>query len=548
MLQKKKDKASLNHYYNCFIILESQCRARCRRGSANKKRRPRHRHESVSSKAVVAWLLRVVLLEMIAEISDLKLMSIPPASALMTHRYSLQSEPFTDQVRLWAQRRSFPKGNYPLSVQTQRPRIPAALLQQTDRHSLSSPETVKRRTALFTKKFDTDSSLGADFLTDNDDNERDNTSAIAVLLTVPMAWGTFEPAVRLVYQYQPDIPPFLFSFAYYLAAATALNALSSFMVVAPNKKSDEQPVGESVRDDGDVSMMVVPSMDDNGTASAVFGGIELGTYLFVGNALQVIGLKTVASDKAAFLLQLTTIFVPLVQCLLARNFKVVPIKTWAACGVALLGVALIGMDGATGSKQVGAGTAWNFGTGEIYIILGALFYTFHCIRLELYAKTTSAIRLAASKATTETTWSGLVLLGCLLLAFTQSANTSVENNNNPLINLAVTSGSNVKTYIETAASSATRSEPQHWLQVALATLWTGLVTVAYTIYAQSYGQSRVPATTANLIYSIQPFVTALIAYIVLGETLGVYGYAGGTLIGAAVLLVIVDNDAGGEVT
>jgi drug/metabolite transporter (DMT)-like permease len=81
---------------------------------------------------------------------------------------------------------------------------------------------------------------------------------------------------------------------------------------------------------------------------------------------------------------------------------------------------------------------------------------------------------------------------------------------------------------------------QHRWTVGLATLWTGLVTVAYTIYAQSYGQSRIPATTANLIYTIQPFFTASIAWKVLNETtLGVYGYVGGSLIGAAVVLVVL---------
>jgi drug/metabolite transporter (DMT)-like permease len=49
----------------------------------------------------------------------------------------------------------------------------------------------------------------------------------------------------------------------------------------------------------------------------------------------------------------------------------------------------------------------------------------------------------------------------------------------------------------------------------------------------------VPATTANLIYTIQPFFTVLIAYIVLGERLGTFGYSGGILIGAAVLLVVL---------
>ncbi|KAG7351516.1 EamA-like transporter family protein [Nitzschia inconspicua] len=411
----------------------------------------------------------------------------------------------------------------------------------------------------------------------NENNNDDNKSALAVLMTVPIAWGTFEPAVRSVYQYQPNIPPFLFSFAYYLVATTALNGIlslwTSSVVDDPNpNRNRKNDTFENNNNSGD------KDEQQRSTDVAVQGGIELGTYLFVGNALQVIGLKTVPSDKAAFLLQLTTIFVPLCQCLFARNFNVVPVRTWSACVVALFGVALLGMDG-TGTdndiivnhNNINSNTQqfittadmkvlWNFGMGELYIISGALFYTYHCIRLERYAQTTSPIRLAATKATTETVWSGLVLLLCLLLSYTQQQPTTTldssiinddnNNNNNAVLQLAMTSGNNIRTYMESVTTTTTTSifssnNSQHWLEVSLATVWTGLVTVAYTIYAQSYGQSRVPATTANLIYSIQPFVTALIAFIVLDETLGAYGYVGGVMIGVAVLLVVVDNGGGG---
>jgi drug/metabolite transporter (DMT)-like permease len=343
-----------------------------------------------------------------------------------------------------------------------------------------------------------------------------------------MAWGTFEPAVRLVYQYQPSIPPLVFSLAYYLAAATVLVLLSL------RSLNDNNRLASSRQSFGGVpeSNAVLP----------VWGGIELGTYLFVGNALQVIGLKTVPSDRAAFLLQLTTVFVPLVQSLLAQNLSIVPVRTWFACIVALGGVGLIGFDG---SKEIDgelfSSTAefsltfllnnLDFSPGDFYVILGALFYTFHCIRLELYARTTSAIQLAATKATTEAVWSGLVILICLLAVDFNPAQ-------NPVMDLAKTSGNNILAYARLTSSE----DAHHWFQVGLATLWTGLVTVAYTIYAQSFGQARVPAAKANLIYTIQPFFTALIAYLVLGEQLSAYGYAGGVLIGGAVLLVVAEDE------
>ena len=83
-----------------------------------------------------------------------------------------------------------------------------------------------------------------------------------------------------------------------------------------------------------------------------------------------------------------------------------------------------------------------------------------------------------------------------------------------------------------------------FLPVFGAILWTGWVTCAYTIFAQSYGQSRVPPTEANLIYSIQPLCTALFAYILLGETLSRSGVVGASFIAAAVYIVAVTDDVG----
>jgi drug/metabolite transporter (DMT)-like permease len=67
--------------------------------------------------------------------------------------------------------------------------------------------------------------------------------------------------------------------------------------------------------------------------------------------------------------------------------------------------------------------------------------------------------------------------------------------------------------------------------------------VAYTIYAQSFGQRYIPAATANLIYTTQPLYTAFFAWLLLGETLGPLGYAGGVIILLAVLLVSTDSDS-----
>ena len=46
-------------------------------------------------------------------------------------------------------------------------------------------------------------------------------------------------------------------------------------------------------------------------------------------------------------------------------------------------------------------------------------------------------------------------------------------------------------------------------------LWNGLVPSAFTTWAQSYGQSAVSPTAANVLYSLQPVTNAAIAAAVL---------------------------------
>ena len=383
---------------------------------------------------------------------------------------------------------------------------------------------------------------------DDDDNHHDNCghpddpaverrAGILVLLTVPMAWGTFEPAVRYVYDVQPDVPPFVFQLAYYAIATSAL------AILAASPFFSRRTLPEKA---------VVDTQDTTTTTTSqwslvsIQGGLELGTYLFLGNAMQVVGLKTIPSDRAAFLLQLTTIFVPLVQSLAARNISTLRIKTWVACFMALAGVGCIGLDGSsstptsTSSIMDLSNLPVVFSAGDVYIVLAALFYTFHCIRLEAYAKTTPAIQLALAKASTETLWCGLVILLALL-----AATSTMGGNDSPsaLLDLAHASGENMMAYKESLMNSLqdTSITLEQWAKLAAATTWIALVTISYTLTAQSYGQARVPPATANLIYTVQPLFTALIAFLFLGETLGPAGYGGGFLIGSAVVLTIQDE-------
>lgn len=361
-----------------------------------------------------------------------------------------------------------------------------------------------------------------------------------VLLTVPVAWGTFEPAVRYVYEIQPDVPPFVFQFVYYLVAATSLCVLALSSPQTASK--DDGPESETLKllttnTTSEVEKTTkTKQLVSFRNSLPIQGGLELGTYLFLGNGLQVVGLKTVPSDRAAFLLQITTIFVPLVQSLLARNLLAVPTRTWIACFVALSGVACIGLDGGSNDAALSFNSL-SFSIGDLYIALGAFFYTFHCIRLEGYAKKTPAVQLAAAKASTETMWCALVVLVCLF----------ATTNDNPLLDVARTSGDNMLAYkgsflasVQDPEDSLGAMDPAsicHCLDRSCDDSLYHLCTVFWTV----------PSETCNC----QPYLhhpTVLHGtgcFLVLGERLGPAGYVGGILIGSAVLLVIQEEDDSG---
>lgn len=400
---------------------------------------------------------------------------------------------------------------------------------------------------------------------DGDGKNDDDTSSIAgiaaaaadrkkgllILLTVPFAWGTFEPAVRYVYSIDPPINTFIFSLAYYTVASLSLVAAAS---LASSRSSSSQDTTDDDDDNQDDKHDDDDGLDDKKSASAwpIQGGLELGIYLVVGNTLQVLGLKTVPADRAAFLLQLTTLFVPILEAVFQRSFQAVTARTWIACVVALVGVGAMGLDdgGSSSANASGELSPQRFldvfshlSSGDALIVAAALAYTFHCLRLEGYAKKTSAVKLAASKACVETFFSALTVAGLVLYSQNAAIDSSAsgQGNNEGLDVFLKNSGQDITSFL--GSFDDYLSMPSSvWIPAVGAVLWTGWVTVAYTIYAQSYGQRRVKPVTANLIYTFQPVCTAIIAWALLGESLGPAGYIGGALIGSAALIVVAPEE------
>ena len=352
------------------------------------------------------------------------------------------------------------------------------------------------------------------------------TLGILVLLTVPLAWGTYTPVVKYMYEkMDPSMPGFVFSAGYYIVAAVSLTVLSQLQA-----KNVDQEVLNAPNN---------LQIEEENNKITTRGGWELGSYLFIGNGLQVVGLQTVPADRAAFLVQLTTVIVPLLSAFAAGNLSAIPLQTWAACIIAFSGVVIMGADGNSGTDQQNGLLPLEFNVcqGDALILLAAVAYSMHVVRLGEYAPRTTAIKLAASKATTEAFLS--IALVAALVFVGSSAQSSLPEFVNKIghevvdyynaISSAVMNGSVLGSDTSIGASAA-------------AILWTGWITCAYTIFAQSFGQSRVNPTDSNLIYTTQPLFSSLFAYVLLGELLGVYGYIGAALIGIALWLVSSSGD------
>jgi drug/metabolite transporter (DMT)-like permease len=228
----------------------------------------------------------------------------------------------------------------------------------------------------------------------------------------------------------------------------------------------------------------------------------------------------------------TTILVPLVQATLSGSLGSVSIRTWGACVVALIGITIMGYDGDT--AQLGTLSLPSLTSGDALILGAAVVYSLHVVRLGRWANETAPLKLVAYKATTE------LILGIVLMFFVVSIfySGAVATGDSSLWSFFVESGREISDFFSAVQERlAAGTLPAATVQKAVAaTLWTGIVSTAYTTYAQIYGQRRVKPADANLIYSLQPIFTALFAYTLLGETMGQWGFAGGALIGGAVYL------------
>ena len=297
--------------------------------------------------------------------------------------------------------------------------------------------------------------------------------------------------MRLVFAQKPHQGPAIFnSERLLLASLVYLPVLwSEFRAYQKLKKaSSEQPI-------------------DSNRFAFVPAGMELGFYVFLANVAQVVGLQQTSASRAAFLVQLQTVFVPVLSGLFGID-KIAP-RTWLSSLVAIGGVALL-------SSDKGHGTVSSL-FGDSLEVLSALFFSTYIIRLGKFCNRMSPNPLVAVKIITQ----ALLSVGWAVVAevFINIQRGAVPIDPNPAQWTLGTIGIAVG-----------------------AVAWTGLISSALSGWAQTKGQQKVSASEAVVIFATQPLWASALATIVLGETFGARGIAGGALIIVATLIASLKGE------
>lgn len=214
--------------------------------------------------------------------------------------------------------------------------------------------------------------------------------------------------------------------------------------------------------------------------AALKGGI-LGTLLFLGFAVQTIGLQHTTASKSAFITGMMVVFTPICQLVLERRAP----KLGNIVGVVLVTIGLYLLTSPAGSE---------FNIGDALNLVGAFLFALYIVYLDMFSKDHNTIQLTFMQFI-----STAILGGATAGAFEQVA---VNFSNESLLALA---------YLAVFAS-------------------------VIALYIQTRYQKDSTPTRAAVIFSIEPVIAASFAYVLLGEVIGILGVIGGGIILAGLLV------------
>lgn len=403
----------------------------------------------------------------------------------------------------------------------------------------------------------------------------------AALFGVAVLWGSYTPAIRLLYGIEtPPDPPLLnalqacLSAAFLIAANVTARLTDSTPVPHPERSNPLMAEDSAVRDatirrdradsrarrrsqnvingngsgngyttssdDDDGAMLMTMTIDDpprrqpaNALEHAIAGalnwrttnlkwaGAEVGLWMSLAFGLEVAGLQLASATKVAFLNQVSVLITPLLVHLSGERVRMLE---WVACGLGLLGSILVAADslmggGGGGHGHVGAVGEGNEVLGLTFVLISSVFFALSTVRLGRYSTMFDPLELSTASTTTL----GLLSLGWVAASILSRAD-------GPHYELMV---------IDNMLASAA---------CVLTLIWVGLGPGALAAYLQATGQKSVPPAQAQVIYSTTPLWAAGFALLALDasdEAMGSIAWVGAAImLGSSLMTALLPTDKG----
>ncbi|MHC0065907.1 DMT family transporter [Nostoc sp. UIC 10890] len=208
-------------------------------------------------------------------------------------------------------------------------------------------------------------------------------------------------------------------------------------------------------------------------------GTVLGLLLFACFAFQAIGLETANANRGGFIFSLNVIIVPLLAALFGQPLL---IKTLLAAGVALTGIGIMCWENGS------------LGMGDLFLFAETFIYGVYMLVLQETAQRHSTLSLTAIQL-----WI-VAVLSIVWAAPEMTEQFETLNNNYGIV------------------------------------LYLALVGTAGTTWLETIGQQWISASEAALLCTLDPVLTSVFSFWLLGEKFGVRGLIGTALVLTALIL------------
>ena len=201
----------------------------------------------------------------------------------------------------------------------------------------------------------------------------DKSKSLSLLGLTALLWGSYGMGMKFLYD-AASPPKLLFNFCAASASATFLVLSSAFF-----------------RQRGAYSEPATTIVDGTRLSPERLAGLELGAYLFIASVFQIYGLGLTTVGHSAFIIQLATVFAPLLQAAIYRtapSYNSIVSTILAFCGVLMLTSS--GLAATTSTMRASV-------LGDSLSLVAAVIYGLHVVRLGVLAPRFNPMVLANMK-------------------------------------------------------------------------------------------------------------------------------------------------------